>query len=710
MPRCGFFGERSIFLRGAISGGLRIHAQANNRYNRCSWSQAHGINRLLTPSTTLGFRRVNVAAETSESSDTQKPPTFEQSLRETVESVAVAFILAFLFRAFVAEAFVIPTGSMAPTLMGAHKDIACAHCGQRYQAGASSEFDADSGRFTSHVTVGSTCSVCRGVNAYDLRGNPNHVSFSGDRILVSKFDYVLHEPERWDVFVFKYFEHARMNYIKRLVGLPGETLRLSEGDVYVKANGAEQWTMARKPPHKIKAMRQLVADTDRRPKELLEQGWPSLWQPQDDEASAWEVIHTPQQWMASVKQANPDWQWLRYYHNFVPEEAWIRAIGGEQLPVAPPKSARLITDYLAYNSSINSSRDKFFQGGTLQSRVTEDNTMLDIAVQGAKELLARRGEDMSGLNNALDEVLRSAPRPARDDGPNNDGLHWVGDLMGEFWVDVQSDYGELAFELVEFGIKYRCTFEIATGEVTLSASLDGQPLQLFGNASELRASSRVRGRGSYRIEFANVDDQLVVWINGRVVDFGVPAEFDSHLFRIGAERRPYWTASDPLDAAPVAVGVQGALVTVNRARVYRDLYYIAVAPDGASYLNEYNFDNAATIRASVPDRVLRSKLSPAEAIAAVYSNPQWWEQTGLFALRNERQFELAEDHYLPLGDNSAASSDGRAWVERVGGRLVDHNYIEGKFLLGKALLVFWPHTWNTPVPFTPNFARMGLIR
>ncbi|EMI24455.1 S26 family signal peptidase [Rhodopirellula europaea] len=46
-----------------------------------------------------------------------------QGGRETVEAFAVAFILALLFRAFIAEAFVIPTGSMAPALMGAHKDV-----------------------------------------------------------------------------------------------------------------------------------------------------------------------------------------------------------------------------------------------------------------------------------------------------------------------------------------------------------------------------------------------------------------------------------------------------------------------------------------------------------------------------------------------------------------------------------------------------------
>ncbi len=40
--------------------------------------------------------------------------------RETIESIAVAIILALLFRGFVAEAFVIPTGSMAPALMGEH--------------------------------------------------------------------------------------------------------------------------------------------------------------------------------------------------------------------------------------------------------------------------------------------------------------------------------------------------------------------------------------------------------------------------------------------------------------------------------------------------------------------------------------------------------------------------------------------------------------
>src|SRR5688500_7313814 len=66
---------------------------------------------------------------------TPKPPhkaKNEGSVKETLESILVAFILAFIFRAFVVEAFVIPTGSMAPTLLGAHMRFRCKDCGYHY--------------------------------------------------------------------------------------------------------------------------------------------------------------------------------------------------------------------------------------------------------------------------------------------------------------------------------------------------------------------------------------------------------------------------------------------------------------------------------------------------------------------------------------------------------------------------------------------------
>ena len=74
-------------------------------------------------------------------------PTAQQShaaaIRETIESIAIAFVLAFLFRTFEAEAFVIPTGSMAPTLMGRHKDLECPQCGYNFQVSASEEVERD---------------------------------------------------------------------------------------------------------------------------------------------------------------------------------------------------------------------------------------------------------------------------------------------------------------------------------------------------------------------------------------------------------------------------------------------------------------------------------------------------------------------------------------------------------------------------------------
>src|SRR5258708_29799521 len=65
----------------------------------------------------------------------------KEGYRDTVEAVVVALILALVVRGFEAQAFVIPTGSMAPTLMGRHKEIACPQCGFVFAVNASEEVD-----------------------------------------------------------------------------------------------------------------------------------------------------------------------------------------------------------------------------------------------------------------------------------------------------------------------------------------------------------------------------------------------------------------------------------------------------------------------------------------------------------------------------------------------------------------------------------------
>ena len=63
-----------------------------------------------------------------------------KSGRESIESFVVVF-LAFLIWSLEAEGFVIPTGSMAPTLMGRHKELACPQCGDVYRVNADREVE-----------------------------------------------------------------------------------------------------------------------------------------------------------------------------------------------------------------------------------------------------------------------------------------------------------------------------------------------------------------------------------------------------------------------------------------------------------------------------------------------------------------------------------------------------------------------------------------
>jgi len=106
-------------------------------------------------------------------------------IREWVESIVIAFILAMIIRTFVVQAFKIPTGSMRPTLI------------------------------------------------------------EGDIILVNKFIFgakvpfigwrlpVLKEPQRGDVVVFVYPQNPKKDFIKRLVGLGGDSIEIKNGTVYV---------------------------------------------------------------------------------------------------------------------------------------------------------------------------------------------------------------------------------------------------------------------------------------------------------------------------------------------------------------------------------------------------------------------------------------------------------------------------------------------
>jgi signal peptidase I len=169
-------------------------------------------------------------------------PASRSSWRPTVESL-VALLLAWLVvRAFVVEAYIVPTGSMAPALLGLHRELICPHCGFPFALGLDEQ--GGSGR--------PSCPNC---GRSDLDGARAAVR-DGDRLLVQKGLYDWRAPRRWEVVVFRHPEEPDQAFVKRVVGRPSETVQIRGGDIIIDGR------VARKDLAEQRAMRLLVYDHD----------------------------------------------------------------------------------------------------------------------------------------------------------------------------------------------------------------------------------------------------------------------------------------------------------------------------------------------------------------------------------------------------------------------------------------------------------------
>jgi len=522
------------------------------------------------------------------------------AIRETIESVVIAFILAFLFRTFEAEAFIIPTGSMAPTLMGRHKDVECPKCGCPYRISSSSEVTAEGARIVvdgepRSVTAG-TCPMCRHT-ATEWGKAP---SYNGDRILVGKPRYQFSDPRRWDVIVFKFpgdgETDARTNFIKRLIGLPGETVRIENGDIWIRRPGGEpdEFHLERKPPGKLLAVLQPVFDNRYMPA-IAELGWPERWRPEP--TAAGEPGWTSDDRVAFRADGSaPGENWLRYEHRIPSFRQWRRFLDTGRAEEAAPQ---LITDFMAYDTG----------------RFPNDDFRL-------------RG-------------LPSYPQPPE----NSLGEHWVGDLVLCCTVEVLGESGELVLELRKGGRQFQCRVDVATGRATLAIS--GEDAADF----QPTAATGIRGPGRHELRYSNCDNQLLLWVDGRLVSFDASTAYD--------ERLRNHKAADG-DLQPIGIASVGAALEISDLNVMRDIYYIAL------------------------------KETPYREHAHV-------------------DFDLEEDQFFVLGDNSAFSKDSRLWGH-------DNHYVPRELLIGKALFIYWPHSYDRipyldiPFPFFPNFKDMGFVR
>ncbi|QDT67455.1 signal peptidase I [Planctomycetes bacterium MalM25] len=641
--------------------------------------------------------------------------------RETMDALVVAFVLAFLIRTYVAEAFVIPTGSMAPTLMGQHKDVFCDQCGVRFKVNSSDDserylaqirkqreqLDAEiqqirlavnAGRLSSEeaqrrinngeqyyarqiesvqglVCVGGECPQCRRLmplsNGLPAELRPagsdsieQTADYSGDRLVVSKYAYSFANPERWDVAVFKYPGDSEVNYIKRVTGLPGEELRIFQGDLYTRPLGTDEpFAIASKPAEQAMSMRQFVHDTHHESAKLINAGWPLAWsasqgwKPVIDKAlrksaRGAEVLRLTYEGESPAGET----RWLRYRHTPPNENVWNRVLegGGEKMNYTP--QPELITDFTPYNTRLTLTQVRAQKRFTLEPRDRED-------------------ADLGSI-----------------------GAHWVSDLMVEAEVTAEGEACELSLDLVDSGEHFGVTIQAADG----SARFWRRAFEGNETVEIASASTPVRAGSAHRLRLANFDNRLLLWVDETLIDADAAYETPQSQGE-GDATAPRSSDTDKGDLAPVGVGVSGGDATVARLRVWRDGYYLA-----ASHREpRSNFTTDLSLGAFEPE----DQRNWSRSVKEMTRDPDLWYA---FANRRRVDFEIDEGQLFVMGDNSGHSLDARLWKGGNGGDLGRPGgaYLEDSQLVGKAICVYWPHSWYSvgPLPVWPNFGDMRLVR
>lgn len=74
------------------------------------------------------------------------------------------------------------------------------------------------------------------INAFIPSGSMEYTITPGDRVIGNRLAYLVKEPERGDIIIFKYPDDERQLFVKRVIGLPGETVTIENAKVYIGAD------------------------------------------------------------------------------------------------------------------------------------------------------------------------------------------------------------------------------------------------------------------------------------------------------------------------------------------------------------------------------------------------------------------------------------------------------------------------------------------
>lgn len=92
------------------------------------------------------------------------------------------------------------------------------------------------------VVVGITFLIITfvGQRTYVSGSSMENTLSDGDNLIVDKITYRFTDPQRFDIIVFPFQYGEKVYYIKRIIGLPGETIRVQDGEIYVDGEILEE--------------------------------------------------------------------------------------------------------------------------------------------------------------------------------------------------------------------------------------------------------------------------------------------------------------------------------------------------------------------------------------------------------------------------------------------------------------------------------------